>query len=603
MIQNASFQRKVIYLGLIAVLLLPLYVIGHPSTKDPTNPQHTAGGTLAQLRHEHDLAIAELGEIDPASESMKLATLGMRGVAANILWTKANYYKKTEDWEKLVATVNQMSKLQPNFVSVWEFQSHNLSYNISAEHDDYRFRYLWVKKGIEFLIRGTHYNRNEPKIYWNVGWYTGQKFGRADEHRQFRQLYPDDNDFHEIISQYVPLDTDARGADNRPDNWLTAGLWYTRAYDIVETRRAPIRGKTPHIFYADGPKSRMNYATAIASEGYLDEHLQYAWRRAGEEWNTYGNRLMPTSFGTSLRLNDQEAVEEEAQELVDELHELLPGVKETIYQEKVAKLPAEEQELLARDWSTVTSPTDGQRKLLAHQKTEVSLAEVADRAPEDVRARALRVSKLALAKQTEAYRIHSYRENVNFVYWRTRCEVEQLPATVKARAHVYDARQALRDARIEDAKQEFEGAWQEWAGILEGNPDLVDRFTEEDLYEDIKIYMTLLGQLDEEMPEDFKLQAILDRFDNQQDMFARPGGMPIPRGGEIPGMPRSQQPATDPGAADSGDADTPSADTTSSPDPPSASEPSAAEPPAPEPPAPEPPAPEPAPEPPAPDAD
>ena len=113
----------------------------------------------------------------------------MRGVAANILWTKANEYKRTENWEALVATVNQMAKLQPNFVSVWEFQSHNLSYNISVEQDDYRFRYRWVKKGIDFLIQGTRYNRREPRLFWTVGWYTGQKFGRADEHKQFRRLF------------------------------------------------------------------------------------------------------------------------------------------------------------------------------------------------------------------------------------------------------------------------------------------------------------------------------------------------------------------------------------------------------------------------------
>ena len=132
---------------------------------------------------------------------MKLATLGMRGVAATILWSKANDYKKKENWEGLVAVVNQMAKLQPNFLSVWEFQSHNLTYNTSVEMDDYRFRYLWVKKGIEFLIQGTHYNRREPKLFWTVGWYTGQKINRADESKQFRRLFKNDQDFHKVHSE------------------------------------------------------------------------------------------------------------------------------------------------------------------------------------------------------------------------------------------------------------------------------------------------------------------------------------------------------------------------------------------------------------------
>jgi hypothetical protein len=103
MIQNAAFRRKVIYLALIALLYIPLYVIGRPAVgKDPRKPDivteegtdagdssfYSPGGRLAQLRTEYDLSPAEIGDIDPTSESMKLATLGMRGVAATILWSR-----------------------------------------------------------------------------------------------------------------------------------------------------------------------------------------------------------------------------------------------------------------------------------------------------------------------------------------------------------------------------------------------------------------------------------------------------------------------------------------------------------------------------------
>ena len=120
---------------------------------------------------------------------MKLATLGLRGVAANILWEKANDYKLREDWDNLAATLKQITKLQPNFLSVWEFQAHNLSYNISVEFDDYRQRYHWVKKGIGFLMEGTHYNRDNPIMYHQIGWFMGQKLGRSDERKQFRRMF------------------------------------------------------------------------------------------------------------------------------------------------------------------------------------------------------------------------------------------------------------------------------------------------------------------------------------------------------------------------------------------------------------------------------
>ena len=95
-------------------------------------------GTLARMRAENGLAPAELGEIDPASATMKFATLGMRPVAVSWLWHKANEYKKFKDWDKLEATVEQIIRLQPNDLEVWDFQAHNLSYNVSVEFDDYR---------------------------------------------------------------------------------------------------------------------------------------------------------------------------------------------------------------------------------------------------------------------------------------------------------------------------------------------------------------------------------------------------------------------------------------------------------------------------------
>ena len=104
--KNTSFLRKVVYLVLMAALLVPLYLVSAPSFQDEFG-NVTEGGKLTQLRTLHGLSQSNLGEIDPASESMKLATLGMRGVAANLLWSRANEYKKKEEWDNLRATLNQ----------------------------------------------------------------------------------------------------------------------------------------------------------------------------------------------------------------------------------------------------------------------------------------------------------------------------------------------------------------------------------------------------------------------------------------------------------------------------------------------------------------
>ncbi len=507
MIQNASFRRKVIYMALIALLLIPLYTIGNPATGDPTDPESTPGGKLSQLRAQYDLSQAELGEIDPASESMKLATLGLKGVAVNILWTKANRYKKTENWEALIAVVNQMAKLQPNFISVWEFQSHNLSYNVSVEHDDYRFRYAWVKKGIDFLIKGTRYNRREPKLFWSVGWFTGQKFGRSDERKQFRKLFADDGDFHEVLGEHVPVEFEGKGPSGKPDSWLVSKLWFNNAYSIIDTQGVPLRGKTPHIFYADGPKAQMNHATAIEGEGFFDERAEDAWRQAGELWEAFGRRRFPTSWGEYIRLAEEEAKWEESERLKQQLDELLPGVRDTIFEEKFAQLTPTEQRLLKAGEFERNEFVDYTNAVF---KTQISTREIAERADPELRAEAYRIADAANTTAVTADRIDRYRRNVNYEYWRTRCDVEQLAETVAARKHAYLANQHMDEARIAKARSEFESAWDNWAAIFEDHPELVQELMADDLIDDINRYRDLLSQFEEELPEDFKLMKIVE---------------------------------------------------------------------------------------------
>ena len=137
-----------------------------------------------------------------------------------------NQGQKKENWEALSATLNQITKLQPNFMEVWEFQSHNLAYNVSAEFDDYRYRYRWVKKGVDCLVKGVHYNRDEPKLLHVLGKTTGQKMGTADEKVLFRELYRDDTDWHSELAADIPemqQDPDVKGRGESPTIGLPRG--------------------------------------------------------------------------------------------------------------------------------------------------------------------------------------------------------------------------------------------------------------------------------------------------------------------------------------------------------------------------------------------
>ncbi len=518
--RNSAFFRKVVYIAAIALLLLPLSALSLPATVEPNKPDGgSPGGKLSQLRTEYNLSQAELGEIDPASETMKLATLGMRGPATNILWIWANHYKKVEDWDKLELTVQQIIRLQPNFLEVWDFQAHNLSYNVSVEFDDYRMRYQWVKKGIDFLILGTHYNRQEPGLLNQVGWYTGQKVGRSDEQKQFRRMFKDDKDFHQVFrNNGIEVDQDqALGPDVKPDNWLVARLWFNKATDAVTFSGKPIRGKSPLLFYSGGPMSQINGSAAMQKDGYFFQRAQLSWQKAADEWTAYGNRELPASAGYNIRLNDFEPMQERIKEMRAEIDKLAPGVRDQIRSDKVAKLSAEKKVALEKP---ADKRTDEEMGLAYQAEYEVNVTdrEVLDAAPRDAKPRLRILVDQVETDQVIVGSISRDRGIVNFEYWRTRCQAEKNDQTQGARKDVHDA-DALFVAgeKFDEARKLYERSWDAWSQIFDEHPILMDNAEAQDLIESIERYRDLLGQLDEKFPLDFTLNKLLDKhFEGQQ---------------------------------------------------------------------------------------
>jgi hypothetical protein len=520
MSRNASFVRKIFYIVAIALLLLPLAALSQPSAVDPKTGAGSPGGVLSQLRAKHNLSQAELGEIDPASETMKLATLGLRGVAANVLWIYANHYKKVEDWDKLELTVQQIIRLQPNFLEVWDFQAHNLSYNVSVEFDDYRMRYQWVKKGIDFLILGTHYNRQEPGLLNQVGWYTGQKVGRSDEQKQFRRMFKTDADFHELFRKNgVEVDQDeALGPDVKPDNWLVARLWFNRAIDAVTTSNRPIRGKAPLLFYSGGPMALINGSAANQKDGYFGQRSQISWERAADEWRAYGNRELPATEGFTFRLNELEERFERVNQLRASIDRLAPGVRDSVREEKTAKLSTAMRDALAKP-ADKRSPEEAGLAYQAEFQVKVTDREVLDKASREARAELRGLIEQIENDEAVAGSIARNRQIVNFEYWRTRCDAERTKQALDARRNVYDADKLFAGGeKFNEARKQYEDAWIAWAEIFKQHPPMMDNAEAQDLIDSIKHYRDLLNQLDEKFPSDFVLNDLLDKHTEGQQL-------------------------------------------------------------------------------------
>ncbi|HTU24570.1 MAG TPA: hypothetical protein VMF30_04185 [Pirellulales bacterium] len=498
--RRRSLWHKVAYATAIVVLLLPLSYLSQPRTTALHGGESVGspGGKLAQLRDEYGLSQADLGELDPTSEALKLVTLGMRGPAANILWQKANEYKKTEDWMGFSAALEQIIRLQPNFINVWRFQAWNLSYNISVEFDDYHDRYDWVMKGINFIIGGTNYNKNEPRLLYDVGWFIAQKIGRADEHLQYRRLFREDDDFN-----------GSRKPSDR-DNWLVGREWFLKAQEAVDKLGMPIKGITPLVFHSYPSMALIDYTEAIEDEGTFGEVAKNAWRKSQQSWQEFGDREIPTTYNIPIRLNDYERTEERAHESVAALDELLPGMRDKIRQERIEALSPEDRQI----WDTPDGDRTAEQKNRAAQieaTLKPSYLEIAQRADTAKQLEALRLADAATHDEWLAGVIDRYRDIVNFKYWRLHCQVEQTPEALAARKAIYEGSHAFRNSDLNAAKKQYDEGLANWRAVLDAYPELLkETIVVDELVDVIKEYTAILDQHDIEFPEPFVLQDVID---------------------------------------------------------------------------------------------
>jgi hypothetical protein len=501
------FARKIVYLALIAVLLLMLFLLSQPATNAVKGVPGSPGGMLARLRDKYKLNPAQLGQIDPTSVTIKLATLGLRGVAANLLWEKANEYQMKKDWANRAATLKQITKVQPHFINVWINQAWNVSYNISVQfRDDYRERYRWVIKGFDFLKEGMSYNAQEPKLQYEMGRMISQKIGKADESKQFRKLFKQDDDFH----------------GDRPmaerDNWLVGKEWYDIALEMAATLPKGIIGQTPVVYCASGPLCLMYYAEALEKEGTFGEVAKAAWMAASNEWRRFGDKELPTHFTRGpndprplyVRLNDQELEENEAKAMVAKLDALQPGLREKIVAEKRAKLTKAQREAISipeekRTANQIRLATE------ANETLWTTNDEVARRITGPRRTEAIEMARKIAEHQLRAQCISSNRGIANFPYWDARAKSEQDSTMLKARQLIFRGDQKSAEGELQAARDAYEEGFRAWRRALDGHREYVKDLTVgEDLMDAIKRYRRVLGQLDERFPEPFILQDLID---------------------------------------------------------------------------------------------
>ena len=139
------------------------------------------------------------------------------------------------------------------------------------------------------------------------------------------------------MSDYINMN-DARGPDGYPDNWLVAYLWYLQSEAVVE-KGVPVtwmrvdvdkegytdKRRSSVIFYSDPSMALIGHAEAVTEEITPGEKTRNAWRRAGQEWEQFGEMDIPTSWGHTVRLNTLRQFQKERDLMRDKLEALAPG--------------------------------------------------------------------------------------------------------------------------------------------------------------------------------------------------------------------------------------------------------------------------------------
>jgi hypothetical protein len=520
------------YLTAFVLLAIPIVWLGAPSTREES------GGKLARLRSEARLGQADLGAIDPASETIRLATLGLRGIAVTMLWSKANDYKKTEDWSAFQTTLEQLARLQPYFIKVWEHQAWNLSYNVSVELDNVKDRFFYVKQGIRYLKEGIGYNRRHPSLLDDLGWFTGNKVGRADEHELYRKMYK--------------LDDDLNPPDTEPalrDNWLASRRWYDQAIASIDSKEYPLGTKNPVTFFATSARSQMSYAEAIETEGTFGEQAKRAWRDGARLWKDYGEREMPSTDNDLIRLVDDKRWQDEVNKLRGQLDALSPGLEGKMREEAAASLTDLQRKVHGHPPEAPTAEeSKAQRE--ADEIMDVNVDKIAARVAKDHPDKAAQARLLAQeihASERRARAVDSSREVANFKYWQIRADLEQTPEALEGHALAHEAKRLYDNGDPEGAKTTYERSFDAWAKALAQFPELEpSSSTGSDLMDVVEEYVKVLDTMelslaDPEVDKRFALWNIVEANDQSRKHAdaidkhkARTTGQPVPSGGAGP---------------------------------------------------------------------
>ncbi|MDP6545914.1 MAG: hypothetical protein QGH60_18180 [Phycisphaerae bacterium] len=182
MIELRPKTLQIVWLAISAALFVCASLVHKPIDRLSRQHKLVPAGDAALARHP-DLAV------------ISMAPGGLRSLGINYFWMRSQTLHREGRHFDAMQTAEMICMLQPRFPGVWQFQSWQLAWNISATAHTPEERWHWVRAGIELLRdRGIVMNPNSLLLYKQLSWTFISKMGdNTDEtHWYYKKKWAQD---------------------------------------------------------------------------------------------------------------------------------------------------------------------------------------------------------------------------------------------------------------------------------------------------------------------------------------------------------------------------------------------------------------------------
>ncbi|RLS25831.1 MAG: hypothetical protein DWH73_01400 [Planctomycetota bacterium] len=386
---------------------------------------------LTDEKDRLDLGEATIGKVDTGSFMLKLALLGgARGVAANVLWTRAIELQRIQEWDRMKTTVDLITKLQPHFLAVWTYQAWNLAYNVSVEWDAPEDKYDWIKQGINFVRDGVSKNQKSPDLQWDTAWTYYHKLGFADEAIILRKMFRDDLD--------EKFKTNPINKSVQNDNFQVGGGWFDSAVNLADSGANRLNTSIESsVEYVDAPTQRKGRAGDLAFRS-MPAHAQTRYALSLEKESM---KDVPATFGELASAEWNNA--------------LLTWRKFGAYiYEAPNDIPLEDK----RQVKVKIKIIDGENYQVFENMTKPAYWA-------DEFGKVTEKDAMALAENKKHW-TDRWGTQMNYPYWTDRCRAELTSEGVRARQMFYLGTKTYRQADFQAAVKYYRDGLNLWKDLL-----------------------------------------------------------------------------------------------------------------------------------------